>query len=149
MSNIPLSNQNFRNLTESLSLKIKLARKKSRRKIEPISRILKIRPEYLNYIEENKFHMIPGNIYLKSFIKNYATFLKVDISSEMMELKKYLNSPKNELSNIIEKQLKTPRPRVRLLVIISVILLGLIFFVGKLKNSVLLYSTLNNFILLI
>lgn len=149
MSNIPLSNQNFRNLTESLSLKIKLARKKSRRKIEPISRILKIRPEYLNYIEENKFHMIPGNIYLKSFIKNYATFLKVDISSEMLELKKYLNSPKNELSNIIEKQLKTPRPRVRLLVIISVILLGLIFFVGKLKNSVLLYSTLNNFILLI
>ena len=149
MSNIPLSNQNFRNLTESLSLKIKLARKKSRRKIEPISRILKIRPEYLNYIEENKFHMIPGNIYLKSFIKNYATFLKVDISSEMLELKKYLNSPKNELSNIIEKQLKTPRPRVRLLVIISVILLGLIFFVGKLKYSVLLYSTLNNFILLI
>ena len=149
MSNIPLSNQNFRNLTESLSLKIKLARKKSRRKIEPISRILKIRPEYLNYIEENKFHMIPGNIYLKSFIKNYATFLKVDISSEMLELKKYLDSPKNELSNIIEKQLKTPRPRVRLLVIISVILLGLIFFVGKLKNSVLLYSTLNNFILLI
>lgn len=149
MSNIPLSNQHFRNLTESLSLKIKLARKKSRRKIEPISRILKIRPEYLNYIEENKFHMIPGNIYLKSFIKNYATFLKVDISSEMLELKKYLNSPKNELSNIIEKQLKTPRPKVRLLVIISVILLGLIFFVGKLKNSVLLYSTLNNFILLI
>ena len=149
MSNIPLSKQNFRNLTESLSLKIKLARKKSRRKIEPISRILKIRPEYLNYIEENKFHMIPGNIYLKSFIKNYATFLKVDISSEMLELKKYLNSPKNELSNIIEKQLKTPRPNVRLLVIISVILLGLIFFVGKLKNSVLLYSTLNNFILLI
>ena len=146
MSNIPLSNQNFRNLTESLSLKIKLARKKSRRKIEPISRILKIRPEYLNYIEENKFHMIPGNIYLKSFIKNYATFLKVDISSEMLELKKYLNSPKNELSNIIEKQLKTPRPKVRLLVIISVILLGLIFFVGKLKNSVLLYSTLNKFI---
>ena len=93
--------------------------------------------------------MIPGNIYLKSFIKNYATFLKVDISSEMLELKKYLNSPKNELSNIIEKQLKTPRPKVRLLVIISVILLGLIFFVGKLKNSVLLYSTLNNFILLI
>ena len=149
MSNIPLSNQNFRNLTESLSLKIKLARKKSRRKIETISRILKIRPEYLNYIEENKFHMIPGNIYLKSFIKNYAKFLKVDISSEMLELKKYLNSPKNELSNIIEKQLKTPRPRVRLLVIISVILLGLIFFVGKLKNNVLLYSTLYNFILLI
>ena len=48
MSNIPLSNQNFRNLTESLSLKIKLARKKSRRKIEPISRILKIRPEFRN-----------------------------------------------------------------------------------------------------
>ncbi len=149
MSNIPLSNQNYRNLSESLSLKIKLARKKSRRKIETISRILKIRPEYLNYIEENKFHMIPGNIYLKSFIKNYATFLKVDISPEMLELKKYLNSPTNELSNVIEKQLKTPRPKVRLLVIISVILLGLIFFVGKLKNNVLLYSSLNNFILLI
>ena len=149
MSNIPLSNQNFRNLTESLSLKIKLARKKSRRKIEPISRILKIRPEYLNYIEENKFHMIPGNIYLKSFIKNYATFLKVDIGPEMLELKQYLNNPKNKLSNVIEKQLKTPRPKIRLLFIIFVILLGLIFFVGKLKNNVLLYSTLYNFILLI
>ena len=67
----------------------------------------------------------------------------------MLELKKYLNSPTNELSNVIEKQLKTPRPKVRLLVIISVILLGLIFFVGKLKNNVLLYSSLNNFILLI
>ena len=149
MSNIPLSNQNFRDLTESLSLKIKLARKKSRRKIETISRILKIRPEYLNYIEENKFHMIPGNIYLKSFIKNYAKFLKVDISPEMLELKKYLNRPKNELSNVIQKQLKTPRPKAKLLVITFVILLCLIIFVGKLKNNVLLYSTFNNFILLI
>jgi len=149
MSNIPLSNQNFRDLTESLSLKIKLARKKSRRKIETISRILKIRPEYLNYIEENKFHMIPENIYLKSFIKNYATFLKVDISPEMLELKKYLNRPKNELSNVIQKQLKTPRPKAKLLVITFVILLCLIIFVGKLKNNVLLYSTFNNFILLI
>ena len=149
MSNIPLSNQNFRDLTESLSLKIKLARKKSRRKIETISRILKIRPEYLNYIEENKFHMIPENIYLKSFIKNYATFLKVDISPEMLELKKYLNRPKNELSNVIQKQLKTPRPKAKLLIITFVILLCLIIFVGKLKNNVLLYSTFNNFILLI
>tara|TARA_B100000886_G_C20347464_1_gene459318 strand:+ start:501 stop:950 length:450 start_codon:yes stop_codon:yes gene_type:complete len=149
MSNIPLSNQNFRDLTESLSLKIKLARKKSRRKIETISRILKIRPEYLNYIEENKFHMIPENIYLKSFIKNYATFLKVDISPEMLELKKYLNRPKNELSNVIQKQLKTPRPKAKLLIITFVILLCLIIFVGKLKNDVLLYSTFNNFILLI
>ncbi len=149
MSNIPLSNQNFINLTESLSLKIKLARKKSRRKIETISRILKIRPEYLNYIEENKFHMLPGNIYIKSFIKNYATFLKVDIGPEMLELKQYLNNPKNKLSNVIEKQLKTPRPKIRLLFIIFVILLGLIFFVGKLKNNVLLYSTFNNPLLLI
>ncbi|MBK93820.1 MAG: hypothetical protein CMP33_06430 [Rickettsiales bacterium] len=149
MSNIPLSNQNFRDLTESLSLKIKLARKKSRRKIETISRILKIRPEYLNYIEENKFHMIPENIYLKSFIKNYATFLKVDIRPEMLELKKYFNNPKNELSNVIQKQLKTPRPKAKLLIITFVILLCLIIFVGKLKNDVLLYSTFNNFILLI
>ena len=89
---------NLDNVTETLSTKIRLARKKSRRKIETISRIIKVRPEYLSYIEKNKFERIPGEIYLISFIKNYAKFLEIDISEELTSLINYLKTSNKQIN---------------------------------------------------
>lgn len=137
------------NLTEILSTKLRLARKKSRRKIETISKILKIRPEYLSYIEQNKFDRIPGDIYLISFIKNYAKFLEIDISEELINLKNYFKTRNKTIDFVYHSNPKIPLPKMRLLVFLLILSISFVFFVGEFKQKVLLFSYLRNFIFLI
>lgn len=140
---------NLENLRENLSTKIRLARKKSRKKIETISKILKIRPEYLSYIEQNKFEKIPGEIYLISFIKNYAKFLEIDISEELISLNNYLKITNKQINFVYHNNPKMPLPKTRLLFLLLVLLIGFILFIGEFRQKVLLFSHLYDLILLI
>ena len=132
--------KSHKKLTENLSSKIKLARKRSKKKIVTISRVLKIRPEYLISIEENKFEMIPGEIYLKSFIKNYAVFLDVDVSNEINELNNYYKNLNLKKKVSLNRNLTTHNPDLGLLFFLLFFVVCLILIVGELKQNVLLYS---------
>ncbi|WP_371371194.1 helix-turn-helix domain-containing protein [Sporomusa aerivorans] len=46
--------------------------------IKDVESSISIRALYLNAIEEGNFGIIPGEVYLKGFIRNYATFLGLD-----------------------------------------------------------------------
>ena len=140
---------NLDNVTETLSTKIRLARKKSRRKIETISRIIKIRPEYLSYIEQNKFERIPGEIYLISFIKNYAKFLEIDISEELTSLISYLKTSNKQINFVYHSNPKIPLPKISLLILLLILSISFIVFIGEFRQKVLLFSYLCNVILLI
>lgn len=59
--------------------------------IEDISKITKIRPQYIAAIEDNDFDVLPG-VYVKSFIRTYANILKYD---------------KDELENDLKEIFKT------------------------------------------
>ncbi|ACZ42177.1 conserved hypothetical protein [Thermobaculum terrenum ATCC BAA-798] len=45
---------------------------------EYVSQIIKIRPEFLKAMEENRFDLLPGAFYAKNFLRRYADFLGLD-----------------------------------------------------------------------
>lgn len=53
--------------------------------IKDVEQATSIRSLYLNAIEEGNYSIVPGEVYLKGFIRNYATFLGLN-SQEVMEL---------------------------------------------------------------
>jgi cytoskeletal protein RodZ len=53
-------------------------REESGKTIEYISDYLKIKPQYLLALEEDRFNALPGQAYVIGFIKSYATFLKIE-----------------------------------------------------------------------
>ncbi|CQR74675.1 cytoskeletal protein RodZ [Sporomusa ovata DSM 2662] len=46
--------------------------------IKDVESAINIRALYLNAIEEGDYDIVPGEVYLKGFIRNYATFLGLD-----------------------------------------------------------------------
>ncbi|WP_371369109.1 Cytoskeleton protein RodZ [Sporomusa rhizae] len=51
--------------------------------IKDVENAISIRALYLNAIEEGNYGIIPGEVYLKGFIRNYATFLGLDAQQVM------------------------------------------------------------------
>ena len=74
---------NISNILEEIGKKISLSRKGSRKKIDSISRTLKISSQYLLAIEDGDINKLPSRVYLKGFIKSYAEYFNADISREL------------------------------------------------------------------
>lgn len=55
--------------------------------LEAVEEETKIRRKYLHAMEEEKFHILPGPVYARAFLKNYARFLNLNVE-EIMELYK-------------------------------------------------------------
>lgn len=51
--------------------------------IEEMSNRTKIRPQFLQAIEEGEYHLLPGTAYVKPFIRTYARALGVEDQVEM------------------------------------------------------------------
>ncbi|WP_094607545.1 Cytoskeleton protein RodZ [Sporomusa silvacetica DSM 10669] len=70
--------------------------------IKDVESAISIRALYLNAIEEGDYDIVPGEVYLKGFIRNYATFLGLDPQT-VIEL--YCQNKEQTNENIIaEKQ---------------------------------------------
>lgn len=72
---------------------LKQARQEKGLSLEDIQEETKIRKKYLEAIEENNFDLLPGNVYLKVFVKGYAR--EVGLNYQDL-LKKYEVLHKNE-----------------------------------------------------
>lgn len=46
--------------------------------LEAVSRVLKISPRFLEAIEEDRFDRLPGGVFAKSFVRQYARLLELD-----------------------------------------------------------------------
>ena len=66
--------------------KISQKRKKKRRKVKGISKKLNISTEFLDFIEKGNFLKIPEHVPRLGFVKSYAKYLEVDISSELSQI---------------------------------------------------------------
>ena len=77
--------------------KISQKRKKKRRKVRGISKKLNISTEFLDFIEKGNFLKIPEHVPRLGFVKSYAKYLGVDISSELSQIDSIkLNSVKDK-----------------------------------------------------
>lgn len=59
----------------SIGEELKLARHEKGFSIKDIEQALHIRAAYLEAIEENNYKLIPGDVYVKGFIRNYANYV--------------------------------------------------------------------------
>lgn len=71
---------------------LKAEREKKGLSIKDVEQSTSIRALYLTAIEEGKYSVVPGEVYLKGFIRNYATFLGLN-SQEMIELYRQGQTP--------------------------------------------------------
>lgn len=80
--------------------------------IRDVEEATSIRALYIQSIEENKYDVIPGEVYLKGFIKTYANFLNLDGNEVVNQYRQEKTPPNvtldNDESNVIEnKSLKS------------------------------------------
>jgi cytoskeleton protein RodZ len=60
--------------------------------LEDIAGELKIRPQYLQALENDQFDLLPGKLYRRSFLKAYAQFLNLDQDNILEMLDQYESS---------------------------------------------------------
>ena len=111
-------------------------RKESRKKIDTISKVLKIKSSHLIAIEEGSEDYLSEKIYQIGFIKTYAKYLKIDISNELNFL---ASSKKNNIENEKNNDLTTSnldsKPNIKNLVPAISIMLILFFCLNEYKKS--------------
>ena len=71
---------------KEIGKKIAKKRKQKRRKIQGISKKLNISIVFLDLIEEGDFLKMPRHVPRLGFVKSYAKYLNVDISSEFSKM---------------------------------------------------------------
>lgn len=63
---------------ESIGSILRQQRESRKLNLEEIAEELKIRPQYLEALENDQFEVLPGKLYQRSFLKTYAQFLDLD-----------------------------------------------------------------------
>jgi cytoskeleton protein RodZ len=62
---------------------LKAAREAMGLSLEEVEQATKIRRKYLQALENEQFDLLPGAVYAKAFLKNYARFLNLDVEETM------------------------------------------------------------------
>ena len=74
--------------TLTLGEKLRKSRLDKRIALNEISRVTKIRVEYLQYLEEGNYDKLPADVYVRGFLKSYGDFLGIDEQYLMKLFKK-------------------------------------------------------------
>jgi cytoskeleton protein RodZ len=92
-------------------------RLKRRLDLEGVSRELKISPRLLEAIEDERFDRLPGGVFAKSFVRQYARMLGLDEDEIVSELQRILEPPPPDPEPAPEplKSTGVPLPRVEAL----------------------------------
>ena len=112
------------------------AREKMGLSMEDVEESTKIRRKYIQALEDNKFEIIPGDVYVRGFLRSYARFLNVDgekLVQEYNEMNDYQmenNDPPQETVVSIPK--KTGKRNGKYLAAVAVVVLaGFIYVLGS------------------
>lgn len=96
-----------------------LRRERLRRRLdlEGVSRQLKIPPRLLEAIEDERFDQLPGGVFAKSFVRQYARMLGLDEEEILDELQRVLEPPPPEPDPELESLRSAPvsPPRMEVL----------------------------------
>ncbi len=111
--------------------KLRLARRFKNLKIDDVAKELNIRPEYLLALEDERLEELPAGLYGKNFIKEYASFLGLNVKEiiENWDEQTLNNSPEDPFSRKIlarHKFIIFPK-LIRNLIIIAAILICFLY----------------------
>ena len=119
---------------ESLGEKLKTARNEKGLSIDQISRETNISIRYLEALESENFSIFPGEPYLIGFIKNYGTYLELDIQ-KLISLYRALRIQEQPIP--VEQLLKSP-PKLPGFIIPTVVILAVLGLIGWLVYSLII-----------
>jgi cytoskeletal protein RodZ len=128
------------------------ARMRAKIDINEVETRTKIRAKYLRAIENEEWGLLPGDVYVKSFLRTYADYLGLDSRQLIDDYKRRYERPAdNELRQIAplgrerdrrERRLRPPRPPRGAIIppwaIIGVVLVGIVvalYLVGNHRGS--------------
>lgn len=111
----------------SIGEKLIEAREKKGQSLKDAEKETKIRAKYLEALEQNKFNLIPGDAYVKIFIREYAQFLGIDPAPLVNEYVENFESP-----SVNEKltPINIHPPKKRYKKVVSFLLIALLFAAG-------------------
>jgi len=99
--------KNQDNMTETgIGNKLKMEREKRGLTLDDVHAQIRIHPEILSNLEENRFDALPAAIYTKGFLKHYCEFLNLN-SDELMDEYEKLNVRHKEQSLVLESKDKS------------------------------------------
>lgn len=109
---------------------LKEAREARKLSLEEVEEETKIRRKYLQALENEQYDVLPGQVYAKAFLKNYARFLNLDVEEVMLafdytpakELPRAQDS--TNISRLESEKKPDSKPRYWLYLAALVIILG-------------------------
>lgn len=119
---------------DTFGTKLRQARLARSLSLHEVEAKIKIGSKYIEALEEENIHLLPGKAYAVGFCKKYAQFLGVDIQLSLSELKQLYSKAESE-EDIIMIQEEHIHNKKRLVIGLSVfigvvvILAGLIFYI--------------------
>jgi cytoskeletal protein RodZ len=125
--------------TLTLGEKLRKLRSDKRIALNEVSRVTKIRLEYLQYLEEGKYDELPADVYVRGFLKSYGDFLGFDeqnlirLFEKEKGIKKNLEKVKNpDKANAKIKPLSISffvfTPRKIVLTLVAILIFGAFFY---------------------
>jgi cytoskeletal protein RodZ len=119
------------------------ARIRARIDVSEVEARTKIRAKYLRAIENEEWDLLPGPVYVKSFLRTYGDFLGVDSRLLIDEYKRRYERPADQDLRPItplgrERERKRRRPRlgpVAAVVLVLVAVAAALFVVGSLSGT--------------
>jgi cytoskeleton protein RodZ len=119
------------------------ARIRARIDISEVEARTKIRAKYLRAIENEEWDLLPGPVYVKSFLRTYGDFLGVDSRGLVDEYKRRYERPADQDMRPIsslgrERERRRRRPRLGPIAAVVLVLAAVVvalFLVGSLSNN--------------
>jgi cytoskeletal protein RodZ len=119
------------------------ARIRARIDMSEVEARTKIRAKYLRAIENEEWDLLPGPVYVKSFLRTYGDFLGLDSRTLVDEYKRQYERPSDHdqrpISSLSRERERAARgPRIPPWAIIGVVLIGIVaalYFVGSNNNN--------------
>jgi len=137
--------------------KLKDAREEKHLTLKEIQENIKIRTRYLEALESDQFDVIPGEAYIRAFIKGYANFLDLNYlelleqyetlrAEEKREIEKSQGNNENvkKPSNLIAKKKLISSINIAVIIVVIVFLIYNIFLLNDSKKNLTIISNNND-----
>lgn len=123
---------------QTLGDKLKRTREESGLVLEDISHEIKIKEEYLSYLETGQYNKLPGPVFIKNYLKKYSAYLQLSWQTvESMYEKEIVIFRQKEEKNISpkysQKALVIPKIVYGLLIVFVLMAVGL-YLVLEISN---------------
>jgi cytoskeletal protein RodZ len=125
--------------TLTLGEKLKKMRSDKRIALNEVSRVTKIRLEYLQFLEEGNYDELPADVYVRGFLKSYGDFLGVEEQHLMKLFEKEKGIKKNLEKNKNPNKNNSQAKPLNISIFVFTLKKAVLFFISILTLIVFFY----------